>query len=117
MLEINRSILEFSLAQNTKTRGQLRFGNNLYYGMVWRCNFYWVVMPKSAGAQIIQFLRTRLEGLLAVKGDSGEIVGGLVGMDLGRNSLDAVSVFVLGNNDLVIINVDGDFDRMIKFAL
>ena len=52
-----------------------------------------------------------------MKGDSGEIVGELVGMDLGRNSLDAVSVFVLGNNDLVIINVDGDFDRMIKFAL
>jgi len=41
----------------------------------------------------------------------------LVGMDLARNSLDAVSVFVLGNKQLVLINVDGDFDRMIEFAL
>ncbi len=41
----------------------------------------------------------------------------LVGTDLERNSLDAVSVFVLENKELVMINVDGDFDRMIEFAL
>ncbi len=41
----------------------------------------------------------------------------LAGMDLAQNSLDVVSVFVLGNNELVLINVEGDFDRMIEFAL
>lgn len=49
--------------------------------------------------------------------DEGEQVWVLVGMDLSRNSLDAVSVFVLENNELVMINVGGDFDRMIEFAL
>jgi|GEM_PF-3454806 hypothetical protein len=38
-------------------------------------------------------------------------------MDLARNSLDAVSVFVLENSELVMINVDGDFDSMIEFVL
>jgi hypothetical protein len=47
----------------------------------------------------------------------GEQVWVLVGMDLERNSLDAVSVFVLEDSELVMINVDGDFDRMIEFAL
>ncbi len=49
--------------------------------------------------------------------EEGEQVWVLVGMDLERNSLDAVSVFVLENSELVMINVDGDFDRMIEFAL
>ena len=49
--------------------------------------------------------------------EEGEQVWVLVGMDLSRNSLDAVSVFVLENSELVMINVDGDFDRMIEFAL
>ncbi|MBL4573820.1 MAG: DUF4252 domain-containing protein [Gammaproteobacteria bacterium] len=47
----------------------------------------------------------------------GEQVRVLVGMDLERNSLEAVSVFVLENSELVMINVDGDFDHMIEFAL
>lgn len=49
--------------------------------------------------------------------DQGEQVWVLVGMDLARNSLDAVSVFVFENKELVMINVDGDLDRMIEFAL
>lgn len=49
--------------------------------------------------------------------EEGEQVWVLVGMDLERNSLDAVSVFVLGNSELVMINVDGDLDSMIEFAL
>jgi len=49
--------------------------------------------------------------------EEGEQLWVLVGMDLARNSLDAVSVFVLENSELVMINVDGDFDRMIEFAL
>ena len=49
--------------------------------------------------------------------EEGEQVWVLVGMDLARNSLDAVSIFVLENSELVMINVDGGFDRMIEFAL
>ncbi len=49
--------------------------------------------------------------------EEGEQVWVLVGMDLERNTLEAVSVFVLESNELVMINVDGDFDRMIEFAL
>ena len=47
----------------------------------------------------------------------GEQVWVLLGMDAERNSLDTVSVFVLENSELVMINVDGDFDHMIEFAL
>ena len=49
--------------------------------------------------------------------DEGEQVWVLVGMDLERDSLDAVSVFVLDNDELVMINVDGDLNNMIEFAL
>ncbi|GJM12701.1 MAG: hypothetical protein DHS20C12_11040 [Pseudohongiella sp.] len=49
--------------------------------------------------------------------DEGERVWVLAGMNLRRNSLDAVSVFILEESELVLINVDGDFDRMIEFAL
>ena len=56
------------------------------------------------------------ETIVSVRKES-EQVWVLVGMDLARNSLDAVSVFVFENSELVMINVDGDFDRMIEFAL
>lgn len=49
--------------------------------------------------------------------EEGEQVWVLVGMDLQRNSLNAVSVFVLEQDELVLINVDGDLNRMIEFAL
>lgn len=49
--------------------------------------------------------------------DEGEQVWVIVGMDLERDTLDAVSVFVLEENELVMINVDGDLNRMIEFAL
>jgi hypothetical protein len=49
--------------------------------------------------------------------DRGEQVWVLVGMDLERNSLNAVSLFVLENKQLVLINVDGDLERLIEFAL
>jgi len=76
------------------------------------------------GGQEIDFsdtLRSRGENLhwetIVRVRKEGEQVWVLVGMDLERNSLDAVSVFVLENSDLVMINVDGDFDHMIEFAL
>ena len=49
--------------------------------------------------------------------DEDEQVWVLVGMDLERDTLDAVSVFVLDSNELVLINVDGNLNRMIEFAL
>lgn len=49
--------------------------------------------------------------------DKGEQVWVLVGMNTKRNSLEAVSVFVLEEDELVLINVDGDLNRMIEFAL
>ncbi|NQV70267.1 MAG: DUF4252 domain-containing protein [Pseudohongiella sp.] len=49
--------------------------------------------------------------------DEGEQVWVLVGMDSERNTLEAVAVFVLEEDELVLINVDGDLDRMIEFAL
>lgn len=49
--------------------------------------------------------------------DGSEQVWVLVGMDLERDSLDAVSVFILENDELVMINVDGDLNRMIEYAL
>jgi Domain of unknown function (DUF4252) len=87
-----------------------------------------VYTVESAGQRIsfsdIDFsetLRSRGENLhweTVVKvREEGEQVWVVVGMDLARNSLDAVSVFVLENSELTMINVDGDLDRMIEFAL
>ena len=68
-----------------------------------------------------QTLRSRGENLhwetIVKLREDGEQVWVLVGMNLARNSLDAVSVFVLENSELTLINVDGDLDRMIEFAL
>ncbi len=83
----------------------------------------------DAGGQQLDFntidfsetLRSRGENLhwetIVKVRDEGEQVWVLVGMDLERDSLDAVSVFVLGNDELVMINVDGDLNRMIEYAL
>lgn len=49
--------------------------------------------------------------------DEEEQVWVLAGMNLDRNSLDAVTVFVLDKNELVLINVDGDLHELIDFAL
>lgn len=83
----------------------------------------------ESGGQDIDFNEIDFSGTLRSRGENlhwetivkvrkeGEQIWVLVGMDLSRNSLDAVSVFVLENNELVMINVDGDFDHMIEFAL
>ena len=87
------------------------------------------VYNAESGGQEIDFNETDFSGMLRSTGknlhwetlvkvrEEGEQVWVLVGMELERNSLDAVSVFVLGNSELVMINVDGDFDSMIEFAL
>jgi len=40
-----------------------------------------------------------------------------VGMNLSRNTLEALSVFVLEQDELVLINMDGDFNDMIEYAM
>lgn len=40
-----------------------------------------------------------------------------VGMDLQNNSLEALSVFVLEHDELVLINMDGDLNDMIEYAM
>lgn len=49
--------------------------------------------------------------------DHGENVWVFAGMDLPRNRLEAISVIVLEQDELVLINVDGDIDEMMKYAL
>lgn len=38
-------------------------------------------------------------------------------MNLDGNSLEAVTLFTLHNDELVLINIDGDLDQMIEFAM
>lgn len=49
--------------------------------------------------------------------DEGENVWIFAGMDLGKNSLEAISVFVQEQDELVLINIDGDMDEMVEYAL
>jgi len=41
----------------------------------------------------------------------------LVGMDLERETLEAVAVFVFNQDGLVLINVDGNLHEMLEFAM
>lgn len=41
----------------------------------------------------------------------------LVGMDLQKQTLEEVAVFSLGRDELVLINVDGDLDDLLRFAM
>ena len=48
--------------------------------------------------------------------EEGEQVWVYVGMDLERQSLDAVSVFVVEQDELVLINMDGELMELIEYA-
>jgi hypothetical protein len=39
------------------------------------------------------------------------------GLDLVRDSLEAISVFVLQQDELVLVNIGGDIDKMMIYAL
>lgn len=41
----------------------------------------------------------------------------LVGMDLQKQTLEEVAVFSLGRDELVMINVDGELDQLLRFAM
>ena len=56
------------------------------------------------------------ETIVRVRED-GEQVWVLAGMNLAKNTLEAVTVFVLEDDELVLINVDGDLEHLIEFAL
>lgn len=73
-----------------------------------RLNFEQTLLEKDSSLHWETIVRVR---------DEGEQVWVLVGMDLERNSLDAVTVFVLDRDQLVLINVDGDLHEMLEFAL
>ena len=49
--------------------------------------------------------------------EEGEQVWIYVGIDINNNSLEAIAVFALENEELVLINLDGDFNNMIEFAM
>lgn len=49
--------------------------------------------------------------------EADEQVWVFAGMNVRRNSLDAISVFVLEADELVLINIDGDMNEMMEFAL
>ena len=74
-----------------------------------------------SGVDFSETLRSRgahlhWETIVKVR-DEGEHVWVVVGMNLERDTLEAVSVFVLEKDELVLINVDGNLNRMIEFAL
>ena len=56
------------------------------------------------------------ERIVKVK-EEGEQVWVYVGLNIDRNSLEAVSVFVLERDELVLINMDGDFTDMLEYAV
>lgn len=49
--------------------------------------------------------------------DEGENLWVFAGMDLRRSKLEAISVIILEQDELVLISVDGDIDEMMKYAL
>lgn len=73
-----------------------------------KLNFEQTMLAKDSSLHWETIVRVR---------DEEEQVWVLAGMDLDRNSLESVTVFVLDKNELVLINVDGDLHEMIDFAL
>jgi hypothetical protein len=49
--------------------------------------------------------------------DAEEQVWVIVGMNTEKETLEAVAVFSLDKDELVLINVDGDLEEMLEFAL
>lgn len=49
--------------------------------------------------------------------EAGQQTWVLVGMDLERETLEAVAVFSLEREELVLINVDGDMQQLLEFAM
>lgn len=73
-----------------------------------RLNFEATLMAKDR--------RLTWETIVKVR-EPDEQVWVLVGMNLKRETLEAVAVFSLGRDELVLINVDGDIDEMLDFAM
>ena len=56
-----------------------------------------------------------MKSLVKVR-EEDESVWVYVGMNMEKQSLDAVAVFVLERDELVMMNVDGDLQELIRFA-
>jgi hypothetical protein len=66
------------------------------------------LLEKDASLYWEQIVRVR---------DDGENVWVFAGMDLVRNNLEAISVFVMEHDELVLISVDGDIEKLMRYAL
>lgn len=65
------------------------------------------LQEKDASLQWERIVRVR---------EDGEHVWVFVGMNLREQTLEAVSVFVVESNELVLINVDGGLEELLRFA-
>jgi hypothetical protein len=73
-----------------------------------RQTFQDALLEKDASLRWEQIVRVR---------DDGENVWVFAGLDLVRDSLEAISVFVLQQDELVLVNIGGDIDKMMIYAL
>jgi hypothetical protein len=73
-----------------------------------RQTFQDALLEKDASLQWEQIVRVR---------DDGENLWVFAGLDLARNSLEAISVFVMEHDELVLISIGGDIDKMMIYAL
>ena len=69
--------------------------------------FHQSLMAKDASLTWERIVRVR---------DGGEHVWVFVGMDIERQALEAVSVFVVESEELVLINMDGDLNELLEHA-
>ena len=77
-------------------------------GIFSRQTFQDALLEKDASLRWEQIIRVR---------DDGENVWVFAGLDLARNSLVAISLFAMEHDELVLISVGGDIDKMMIYAL
>ena len=70
--------------------------------------FQGALLEKDASLHWEQIVRVR---------DNGENVWVFAGMDLARNTLEIISVFVMERDELVLISVNGDIKKIMRYAL
>ena len=76
------------------------------------------MFPASRSGKISTLARPSIcESAISVRvREDGEHVWVFVGMDLDKQSLEAVSVFVVESEELVLINMDGDLNELLEHA-
>ncbi len=71
-------------------------------------SFKEALLDKNADLQWERIVRVR---------DEGEQVWVFAGMNIKKNALEAISVFVIEANEIVLVNVNGDMNKMMEYAL